>query len=81
MSFLKKAIGSAVAYKVYKNNQPPTITPPENVNILSIEKKIFPPKWKFYVKKNGDSHTDFFTVNRGTLHLHTRFGKFKFEWD
>ena len=39
MSFLKKAIGAAVGYKVYKNHQPPTIVPPPEMVIVGIEKK------------------------------------------
>ena len=40
MSFLKKAIGAAVGYKVYKNHQPPTIVPPPEMVIVGIEKNL-----------------------------------------
>ena len=66
MSFLKKAIGAAVGYKVYKNNQPPTIVPPSEMVIVGIEKKgMVGSNWKVkYKLKSNMNVTQSFTCNR-----------------
>jgi len=68
MSFLKKAIGAAVGYKVYKNNQPPTIVPPSEMVIVGIEKKgMVGSNWKVkYKLKSNMNVTQSFTCNRKT---------------
>ena len=68
MSFLKKALGAAVGYKVYKNHQPPTIVPPPEMVIVAIEKKgALGSQWRIkYKKRDNMNVTQSFTVNRNT---------------
>ena len=71
MSFLKKAIGAAVGYKVYKNHQPPTIVPPPEMVIVGIEKKgVIGSGWRIKYKLRSNMNvTQSFTVSRGTSGL------------
>ena len=68
MSFLKKAIGAAVGYKVYKNHQPPTIVPPPGMTIVGIEKKgVLGSEWRVkYILDRNKQVTQSFTCRRGT---------------
>ena len=68
MSFLKKAIGVAVGYKVYKNHQPPTIIPPPGMTIVGIEKKgALGSQWRVkYILDSNKNVTQSFNCSRGT---------------
>ena len=68
MSFLKKAIGAAVGYKVYKNHQPPTIVPPPEMVIVGIEKKgVVGTQWRIKYKLRSNMNvTQSFSVSKGT---------------
>ena len=67
MSFFKKAIGAAVAYKLYKNHQAPTIVPPPGMTIVGIEKKgALGNQWRVkYILDSNKQVTQSFTCRRG----------------
>jgi hypothetical protein len=68
MSLFKKAIGAAVGYKVYKNQQPPTIVTPPGMTVVGMEKKgVLGSEWRVkYILDSNKQVTQSFTCGRGT---------------
>ena len=68
MSLFKKAIGAAVGYKVYKNQQPPTIVTPPGMTVVGMEKKgVLGSEWRVkYILDSNKQVTQSFRCRKGT---------------